>query len=165
MSTSIDPLKFLDQFVIMPTQQTAIAASGGFSNILNYFTLWVVALASIVTIFVLIPLVTKAPANFVIIVCSIALVAGIWLHVNQFGSEYRLSTWQNNLQFYGSIVLLTLVTFLALGLYYYNTDPGVKGSFDGMITRAQTTATTGTRSLTNLAVTPLQSQSMQTANM
>jgi hypothetical protein len=150
MSTSMDPLKFLDDFVITPSQQTAVAASGGLGNILNYFTLWVVAFASILTVYVLIPLVPKAPANLIIMICSVALIVGIWLHVNQFGSEYRLSTWQNNLQFYGSIVLLTLVVFLAMGLFYYNTDPGIRDATDSMLTRAQATVTSSTRSFTNL---------------
>ena len=152
MNKAMDPLKFLDDFVITPSQQTAAAASGGFSNILNYFTMWTVAFASILTIYVLIPLVPKAPANLIIMLCSIALVVGIWLHVNQFGSEYRLSTWQNNLQFYGSIVLLTLVVFLGLGLFYYNTDPGIKQATDSMITRAQTTVASSTRSFSNMVL-------------
>ena len=80
----MDPLKFMDDFVITPTTQTGKAAVGGFSNILNYFTLWVVALTGIVTVFVLMPLVPKAPANLVIVLCAVALAVGIWLHVNQF---------------------------------------------------------------------------------
>ena len=152
MNRAMDPLKFLDDFIITPSQQTAAAASGGFSNILNYFTLWTVAFASILTIFVLIPLVPKAPANLIILICSIALVVGIYLHINQFGSEYRLSTWQNNLQFYGSVVLLTLVVFLAMGLFYYNTDPGIKEATDSMITRAQATVASSTRSFSNLVL-------------
>lgn len=156
MSTTsgMDPLKFMDDFVITPTTQTGKAAVGGFSNILNYFTLWVVALTGIVTVFVLMPLVPKAPANLVIILCAIALAVGIWLHVNQFGSEYRLSTWQNNLQFYGSITLLTLVIFLSLGFYYYNTDPTVRAAADSMVSRAQNTVSSGTRGFTNFAMTP-----------
>lgn len=155
MSTTsgMDPIKFLDDFVITPTTQTSKAAVGGFANILNYFTLWVVALTGIVTVFVLMPLVPKAPANLVIILCAIALAVGIWLHVNQFGAEYRLSTWQNNLQFYGSITLLVLVIFLSLGFYYYNTDPDVRAAANSMVSRAQNSVSSGTRGLTNFAMT------------
>jgi len=154
MSTTsgMDPLKFLDDFVITPTTQTGKATVGGFANILNYFTLWVVALTGIVTVFVLMPLVPKAPANLVIILCSIALAIGIYLHVNQFGAEYRLSTWQNNLQFYGSITLLVLVIFLSLGFYYYNTDPTVREAANSMVSRAQNSVSSGTRGLTNFAL-------------
>jgi len=155
MSTTsgLDPLKFIDDFVITPTTQTGKAAVGGFSNILNSFTLWVVALTGIVTVFVLIPLVPKAPANLVIILCAVALAVGIYFHVNQFGAEYRLSTWQNNLQFYGSITLLMLVIFLSLGFYYYNTDPTVRAAADSMVSRAQDTVSSGTRGFTNFALT------------
>lgn len=152
MTSGMDPLKFLDDFVITPTTQTGKATVGGFSNILNYFTLWVVALSGIVTVFVLMPLVPKAPANLVIILCAIALAVGIWLHVNQFGAEYRLSTWQNNLQFYGSITLLVLVIFLSLGFYYYNTDPDVRAAANSMVSRAQNSVSSGTRGLTNFAM-------------
>jgi hypothetical protein len=150
--SAIDPLKFLDNFVITPTVQTGTAAVSGFGNILNYFTMWVVALTGIITVFVLIPLVPKAPANLVIILSGIALAVGIWLHVNQFGAEYRLSTWQNNLQFYGSITLLMLVIFLSLGFYYYNTDPGVREAANSMVSRAQNSVSTGTRGFTNFAM-------------
>ena len=155
MSTTsgLDPLKFMDDFVITPTTQTGKAAVGGFSNILNSFTLWVVALTGIVTVFVLMPLVPKAPANLVIILCAVALAVGIYFHVNQFGAEYRLSTWQNNLQFYGSITLLMLVIFLSLGFYYYNTDPTVRAAADSMVSRAQDTVSSGTRGFTNFALT------------
>jgi len=155
MSTTsgMDPLKFMDDFVITPTTQTGKAAVGGFSNILNSFTLWVVALTGIVTVFVLMPLVPKAPANLVIILCAVALAVGIYFHVNQFGAEYRLSTWQNNLQFYGSITLLMLVIFLSLGFYYYNTDPTVRAAADSMVSRAQETVSSGTRGFTNFALT------------
>ena len=155
MSTTsgMDPLKFMDDFVITPTTQTGNAAVGGFSNILNSFTLWVVALTGIVTVFVLMPLVPKAPANLVIILCAVALAVGIYFHVNQFGAEYRLSTWQNNLQFYGSITLLMLVIFLSLGFYYYNTDPTVRAAADSMVSRAQDTVSSGTRGFTNFALT------------
>jgi hypothetical protein len=155
MSTTsgMDPLKFMDDFVITPTTQTGKAAVGGFSNILNSFTLWVVALTGIVTVFVLMPLVPKAPANLVIILCAVALAVGIYFHVNQFGAEYRLSTWQNNLQFYGSITLLMLVIFLSLGFYYYNTDPTVRAAADSMVSRAQDTVSSGTRGFTNFALT------------
>jgi len=155
MSTTsgLDPLKFMDDFVITPTTQTGKAAVGGFSNILNSFTLWVVALTGIVTVFVLMPLVPKAPANLVIILCAVALAVGIYFHVNQFGAEYRLSTWQNNLQFYGSITLLMLVIFLSLGFYYYNTDPTVRAAADSMVSRAQETVSSGTRGFTNFALT------------
>lgn len=149
----MDPLKFMDDFVITPTTQTGKAAVGGFSNILNSFTLWVVALTGIVTVFVLMPLVPKAPANLVIILCAVALAVGIYFHVNQFGAEYRLSTWQNNLQFYGSITLLMLVIFLSLGFYYYNTDPTVRAAADSMVSRAQETVSSGTRGFTNFALT------------
>lgn len=149
----MDPLKFMDDFVITPTTQTGKAAVGGFSNILNSFTLWVVALTGIVTVFVLMPLVPKAPANLVIILCAVALAVGIYFHVNQFGAEYRLSTWQNNLQFYGSITLLMLVIFLSLGFYYYNTDPTVRAAADSMVSRAQDTVSSGTRGFTNFALT------------
>ena len=154
MSTTsgMDPLKFMDDFVITPTTQTGKAAVGGFSNILNSFTLWVVALTGIVTVFVLMPLVPKAPANLVIILCAVALAVGIYFHVNQFGAEYRLSTWQNNLQFYGSITLLMLVIFLSLGFYYYNTDPTVRAAADSMVSRAQETVSSGTRGFTNFAL-------------
>jgi hypothetical protein len=154
MSTTsgLDPLKFMDDFVITPTTQTGKAAVGGFSNILNSFTLWVVALTGIVTVFVLMPLVPKAPANLVIILCAVALAVGIYFHVNQFGAEYRLSTWQNNLQFYGSITLLMLVIFLSLGFYYYNTDPTVRAAADSMVSRAQDTVSSGTRGFTNFAL-------------
>jgi hypothetical protein len=143
----------MDDFVITPTTQTGKAAVGGFSNILNSFTLWVVALTGIVTVFVLMPLVPKAPANLVIILCAVALAVGIYFHVNQFGAEYRLSTWQNNLQFYGSITLLMLVIFLSLGFYYYNTDPTVRAAADSMVSRAQDTVSSGTRGFTNFALT------------
>ena len=148
----MDPLKFLDDFVITPTNQTAKAASGGFANILNYFTLWSVALTAIVTVFVLIPLVPRAPANLVILLCSIALAVGIYLHVNQFGAEYRLSTWQNNLQFYGSITILMMVIFLSLGFFYYNNDPATKAAADNMFSRAANTVSSGTRGLSSFAM-------------
>ena len=145
----MDPLSVLDNLVITPSIQTAKATSTGFASILNNFTLWVVALTGIVTVFILIPLVPKAPANLIIVICTISLILGIYLHANQFSSEYRLSTWQNNLQFYAGLILLMLVIFLSLGFYYYQTDPGVRAAADSMVDRATSTVTSSTRGFTN----------------
>jgi hypothetical protein len=93
--------------------------------------------------------VPKAPANLIIVICTISLILGIYLHANQFGSEYRLSTWQNNLQFYAGLILLMLVIFLSLGFYYYQTDPGVRAAADSMVDRATSTVTSSTRGFTN----------------
>lgn len=148
----MDPLKFLDEFVIDPSISTVKATTTGFSAILNNFTLWVVALTSIVTVVVLIPLVPVLPANLIMIICIIALIAGIYLHMNRFGTEYRMSTWQNNLQFYGSITLLVLVIILSLGFYFFNTDPQIKAAAQQMFDRASSTVSSGTRGLTNFAL-------------
>jgi hypothetical protein len=145
----MDPLSVLDNYVITPSMQTAKGTSSGFSNILNNLTTWVVALTGIVTVFILIPLVPKAPANLIIVICVGALLLGIYLHVNQFGAEYRLSTWQNNLQFYASLIMLVLVMLLSMGFYYYQTDPGVRTAADGMFDRATSGVTSTTRGFTN----------------
>ena len=148
----MDPLSVLDNYVITPSMQTAKGTTSGFSNILNNLTTWVVALTGIVTVFILMPLVPKAPANLIIVLCVGALLLGIYLHVNQFGAEYRLSTWQNNLQFYGSITILMLVIFLSLGFFYYNNDPATKAAADGMFSRAANTVSSGTRGFSNFAM-------------
>lgn len=158
MSTSsMNPLGMLDDFVITPGIQTAKGAQSGFSSILNYFTLWIVALTGLITVYVVMPLVNKAPANMIIMLCVVALGVGIFMHANQFGAEYRLSTWQNNLQFYGSIVMLFAVIILAMGAYYYNTDPSVKSATDSMVNRGLSTVTSSTQGLRNSVTSRLPS--------
>lgn len=138
-------MTFLDDFVITPVNQTAKATSTGLGAILNNFTLWVVALTGIVTVVILMPLVRVMPAMLILTICVAALVIGIYLHIDRFGWEYRLSTWQNNLQFYGSITLLVLVIMLSLGFYYYNTNPEIRAVADAMMTRATSAVSDGTR--------------------
>jgi len=149
----MDPLRMIDDFVITPATQTVKATTTGFGNILNYFTMWAVAIAGLVTIFVVMPIVPRAPANLIMIICLVALAGGIYLHVNQFGAEYRLATWYNNLQFYGSITMLMLVIFLALGFYYYNTDPAISSAVNGMVARTTNSVSSASRGITNYALT------------
>jgi hypothetical protein len=148
----MDPLKLLDEFVIDPSVSTVKATTTGFSAILNNFTLWVVALTGIVTVVILIPLVPVLPANLIMMICIFALIAGVYLHINRFGWEYRMSTWQNNLQFYGSITLLVLVIILSLGFYYFNTDPQIRAAAQQMYDRASNSVSSGTRGLTSFAM-------------
>jgi hypothetical protein len=93
----------------------------------------------------LMPFVRVIPAMLIMVTCVAALVVGIYLHIDRFGWEYRLSTWQNNLQFYGSITLLVLVIMLSMGFYFYNSDPSIRASADAMMSRATSTITSGTR--------------------
>ena len=80
-------------------------------------------LAAIVALLTYI-LVPSAPLVILATASAVALAAGIWWHWTQFGTEYRLSTWQEQLRSYASYVLLFVVILLSYAFYAFTSGGG-----------------------------------------
>lgn len=84
-------------------------------SILTTFLLFLAALTALLT-YIIIP---RVPVVALISVASVGLAAGVWWHWTQFGVEYRMSTWQEQLRNYASYALLLVVILLSYGFYVF----------------------------------------------
>jgi uncharacterized membrane protein len=57
------------------------------------------------------------PSSSIVFGAAILLAVGVWWHWTQFGVEYRISTWQEQLRNYASYALVLVVILLAYGFY------------------------------------------------
>lgn len=84
-------------------------------SIFTVFLLFLAALTALLS-YLLIPTI---PVTMLTTVAAIALAAGVWWHWTQFGTEYRLSTWQENLRNYASYAILAVVILLSYAFYVF----------------------------------------------
>ena len=84
-------------------------------SIFTVFLLFLAALTALLS-YLLLPTI---PVTVLTTVAAIALAAGAWWHWTQFGTEYRLSTWQENLRNYASYAILLVVILLSYAFYVF----------------------------------------------
>ena len=84
-------------------------------SIFTVFLLFIAALTALLS-YLLMPVV---PITVTTTFAAIMLAAGVWWHWTQFGIEYRLSTWQENLRNYASYAILAVVILLSYAFYVF----------------------------------------------
>jgi len=84
-------------------------------SLFSIFLLFIAGITALLTYAVLpfLPVVTLVSA------AAIALAAGVWWHWTQFSTDYRTSTWQEQLRNYASYVLVLVVILLSYGFYVF----------------------------------------------
>lgn len=93
-------------------------------SILTTFLLFLAALTALLT-YIIIP---RVPVVALVSVASVGLAAGVWWHWTQFGVEYRMSTWQEQLRNYASYAMLLVVILLSYGFYVFTAGSANTGS-------------------------------------
>ena len=84
-------------------------------SIFTVFLLFLAALTALLSYLVM----PSIPVTTLTLVAALLLAAGVWWHWNQFGVEYRLSTWQENLRNYASYAILVVVLLLSYAFYVF----------------------------------------------
>ena len=84
-------------------------------SLLSIFLLFIAAITALLTYMVVpfLPVVTLVSA------AAITLAAGVWWHWTQFSTDYRTSTWQEQLRNYTSYALLLVVILLSYAFYVF----------------------------------------------
>lgn len=84
-------------------------------SLLSIFLLFIAGITALLTYMV----VPYIPVVVLIMAASIALAAGVWWHWTQFSTDYRTSTWQEQLRNYASYVILLVVILLSYAFYVF----------------------------------------------
>jgi hypothetical protein len=84
-------------------------------SIFTVFLLFIAALTAMLSYLIM----PTVPVTAMTTVAALALAAGVWWHWTQFGSEYRTSTWQENLRNYASYAILLVVLLLSYAFYVF----------------------------------------------
>ena len=89
----------------------------------SLFTTFLVFLAGITALisYLVIPYV---PVVILMTAAAVALAGGVWWHWTQFGVDYRMSTWQEQLRNYASYVMLLVVILLSYAFYTFTWGGG-----------------------------------------
>jgi hypothetical protein len=74
-----------------------------------------VLLFAIVTVFVIVP---RFGPTVTLLLCGVALSAGMYHHYKLFYHEYRLATWAEKLRTYGPGVIITALILFVLGFIF-----------------------------------------------
>jgi hypothetical protein len=82
-------------------------------SIITTFLLFIGAIVALLS-YLIIP---RVPVVALITGAAIALAAGVWWHWTQFSVDYRTSTWQEQLRYYGSFVMVLTVILLSYAFY------------------------------------------------
>jgi len=84
-------------------------------SLLSIFLLFIAAITALLT-YMFIPYV---PVMVLVSSAAIALAAGVWWHWTQFSTEYRTSTWQEQLRNYASYAMVLLAILLSYFFYTF----------------------------------------------
>lgn len=99
-------------------------------SIFTVFLLFIAALTALLAYLIM----PTIPVTTLTMAAALLLAAGVWWHWTQFGIEYRMSTWQENLRNYASYAILIVVLLLSYAFYVF----GWSGSsFQDYATRAR----------------------------
>ena len=79
------------------------------------FLLFVAAIAALLT-YLIVP---RVPAAMLGMIAAVGLAIGVWWHWTQFAVEYRTSTWQEQLQYYASYVMVLVVLLASYAFYAF----------------------------------------------
>ena len=84
-------------------------------SLLSTFLLFIAAISALLTYLIIprLPVVALAGA------AAVALAAGVWWHWTQFSVDYRTSTWQEQLRYYASYVMVLVVILLSYAFYVF----------------------------------------------
>jgi hypothetical protein len=84
-------------------------------SLLSTFLLFIAAITALLT-YMIIP---RVPIVTLVSAAAIVLAAGVWWHWTQFSTDYRTSTWQEQLRNYASYVIILVVILLSYGFYVF----------------------------------------------
>ena len=84
-------------------------------TLFSTFLLFIAAISALLTYLIIprLPVVALAGA------AAVALAAGVWSHWTQFSVDYRTSTWQEQLRYYASYVMVLVVILLSYAFYVF----------------------------------------------
>ena len=84
-------------------------------TLMTTFLLFLAAIVALLT-YLIVP---RVPVATLMSVAAVGLAIGVWWHWTQFSVDYRLSTWQEQLRNYGSIVMVLVVILLSYAFYVF----------------------------------------------
>jgi len=84
-------------------------------DLASFFMLFVVAIVGLLT-YVVIPF---TPTSALMLLAAAGLAGGIWWHWTQFSTDYRTSTWQEQLRNYASYVMVAVVIAASYTFYVF----------------------------------------------
>jgi len=84
-------------------------------SLLSIFLRFIAAITALLT-YMFVP---YMPVMVLVSAAAIALAAGLWWHWTQFSTEYRTSTWQEQLRNYASYAMVLLVILLSYFFYTF----------------------------------------------
>lgn len=84
-------------------------------SLLSVFLLFVAAVAAFLT-YIVVP---SLPVVALVFASAILLAAGVWWHWTQFATDYRASTWQENLRNYASYAMVAIVILVTYAFYVF----------------------------------------------
>ncbi len=79
------------------------------------FLLFLAAIVALLT-YLIVP---RVPVATLMSVAAVGLAVGVWWHWTQFAVDYRTSTWQEQLRYYASYVLVLAVILLSYAFYVF----------------------------------------------
>jgi len=96
-------------------------------SLMSTFLLFIAAISALLTYLIIprLPVVALAGA------AAVALAAGVWWHWTQFSVDYRTSTWQEQLRYYASYVMVLVVLLLSYAFYVFGWG-GVSAAADAV---------------------------------
>jgi hypothetical protein len=89
-------------------------------SLTSTFLLLLAAIVALLT-YVVVPFV---PVVTLVSAAAIALAAGVWWHWTQFSTDYRTSTWQEQLRSYASYAMLLAVILVSYAFYAFTMAGG-----------------------------------------
>ena len=87
-------------------------------SLLSMFLLFIAGITALLT-YLIIP---RLPIVTLVAAAAIVLAAGVWWHWTQFSTDYRTSTWQEQLKDYASYTLVFVVILLSYMFYVFVWD-------------------------------------------
>lgn len=94
----------------------------------SLFMLFVVAIIGLLT-YAIVPF---APTTVLMLLATAGLAGGLWWHWTQFSTDYRTSTWQEQLRNYAAYVMVGVVIVASYTFYVFGWG-GVSGYVSGAI--------------------------------
>jgi hypothetical protein len=84
-------------------------------TLMTTFLLFLAAIVALLT-YLIVP---RVPVATLMSVAAVGLAVGVWWHWTQFAVDYRTSTWQEQLRYYASYVLVLAVILLSYAFYVF----------------------------------------------
>ena len=135
----------------------AVGRRPAMDTLFSTFLLFLAAIVALLTYLIVpfVPVVTLAAA------AAVALAAGVWWHWTQFATDYRLSTWQEQLRSYASYALLLVVILLSYAFYAFAYSGG---TLEQLASRSTSAIRNAGRRATNAVSTSLSAAATAASN-